>query len=1123
MINRFLQIGFYKQLQQQFLLLLAICIFAIIGCKQSPSLPPAFEVLEQSKTGIDFVNQLKPTGAFNMFKYMYFYNGAGVAAADFNKDGLIDVFFAANQGDNKLYLNKGGMQFTDISKQSGIVQDGSWSTGVSVVDINHDGLLDIYVCRVGKYETLKGHNLLLICTSIDKLGIPHFEDQSKEYGLDFSGFSTQAAFFDMDQDGDLDMFLLNHSVHQNGTFAPRANYLGTFSDVSGDRIYKNDNSHFSDVTKSTGINSTAISYGLGVVVADINLDGYPDLYIGNDFHENDYLYINQKNGTFKEEITQRTMHTSQYSMGVDVADINNDGFPEIVSMDMLPADPYILKRSEGEDTYDIFNLKIGYGYNYQYTRNNLQINRRNGHFSETGLYSGIAATDWSWAPLWMDFDNDGLKDLFISNGIPKRMNDIDYINYISNDQIQNKIKWNNLEKADMELINKFPQIKLPNKFYSNKGNLVFEDLESQVKGNLPTYSNGSVYADFDNDGDLDILVNNIDDPVLIYANTSNDKIKKAFASISLQGPENNINAIGAKFVLFSKGAIRTYEKSPVRGFLSSMEIPLHIGLENVIVDSAFLVWPDNSCQNIQFNSKDGQYKFQFQKGLKPFNYQSILGFQVNANKSLEDISASAGLLFKHNENIFNEFNREPLIPHMLSTEGPALAVGDANSDGLEDVFLGASKGFKPSLMLQQSNGKFIKQLVPAFDADSLYEDVDAIWADLNNDGHQDLVVASGGNEYYGQEEWLKPRVYLSNGKAGFTKQADAFSNIYTTQGAIAANDFNGDGLVDLFIGGRSVPFAYGAMPSSYLLLGDGKGHFKDVTESKAKGLSQIGMVTQALWYDIDQDQDQDLLICSEWGGITAFLNNKGQFSQKLLSDKRGWWNCLLPVDIDNDGDIDLIAGNLGLNSRLKASKDKPVRMFYQDFDDNGKKEQVLTYFLGDKELPFANKAELEKQMPIIKKKFLYAEDFAKASLKDIFTASKLDNAIQYSADWFSNTLFLNNGKLDFNAMALPNEAQWSSVKAITAIDANGDDLLDILLLGNYYDNNIQMGRYDADFGTLLINKGKGVLEASPLNELVIKGQVRRVSHIRYQEQNAWVLAKNNDSVQLIRFKNQTKK
>ncbi|HQR92949.1 MAG TPA: FG-GAP-like repeat-containing protein, partial [Sediminibacterium sp.] len=653
--------------------------------------------------------------------------------------------------------------------------------------------------------------------------------------------------------------------------------------------------------------------------------------------------------------------------------------------------------------------------------------------------------------------------------------------------------------------------------------LVFEDLESQVKGNLPTYSNGSVYADFDNDGDLDILVNNIDDPVLIYANTSNDKIKKAFASISLQGPENNINAIGAKFVLFSKGAIRTYEKSPVRGFLSSMEIPLHIGLENVIVDSAFLVWPDNSCQNIQFNSKDGQYKFQFQKGLKPFNYQSILGFQVNANKSLEDISASAGLLFKHNENIFNEFNREPLIPHMLSTEGPALAVGDANSDGLEDVFLGASKGFKPSLMLQQSNGKFIKQLVPAFDADSLYEDVDAIWADLNNDGHQDLVVASGGNEYYGQEEWLKPRVYLSNGKAGFTKQADAFSNIYTTQGAIAANDFNGDGLVDLFIGGRSVPFAYGAMPSSYLLLGDGKGHFKDVTESKAKGLSQIGMVTQALWYDIDQDQDQDLLICSEWGGITAFLNNKGQFSQKLLSDKRGWWNCLLPVDIDNDGDIDLIAGNLGLNSRLKASKDKPVRMFYQDFDDNGKKEQVLTYFLGDKELPFANKAELEKQMPIIKKKFLYAEDFAKASLKDIFTASKLDNAIQYSADWFSNTLFLNNGKLDFNAMALPNEAQWSSVKAITAIDANGDDLLDILLLGNYYDNNIQMGRYDADFGTLLINKGKGVLEASPLNELVIKGQVRRVSHIRYQEQNAWVLAKNNDSVQLIRFKNQTKK
>lgn len=1118
MSNRFVTIQHFKKQAQLVVLLLAMLSLYTTGCKQSTNLPPAFEVLEQSKTGIDFVNQLKPTGAFNMFKYMYFYNGAGVAAADFNKDGLIDVFFAANQGENKLYMNQGGMHFKDITKSSGIVQDGSWSTGVSVVDINHDGLLDIYVCRVGKYETLKGHNLLLICTAIDKEGIPHFEDQSKQYGLDFSGFSTQAAFFDMDQDGDLDMFLLNHSVHQNGTFAPRANYMGTFSDVSGDRIYRNDQGHFSDITKSTGINSTAISYGLGVVVSDINLDGYPDLYIGNDFHENDYLYINQKDGTFKEEITQRTMHTSQYSMGVDVADVNNDGYPEIVSMDMLPADPYILKRSEGEDTYDIFNLKIGYGYNYQYTRNNLQVNRRNGHFSETGLYSGVAATDWSWAPLWMDFDNDGLKDLFISNGIPKRMNDIDYINYISNDQIQNKIKWNNLEKADMELINKFPQIKLPNKFYSNKGNLVFDDLEAQVKGNMPTYSNGSVYADFDNDGDLDILVNNIDDPVLLYANTSNDQVKKPFASVSLVGPENNNNAIGAKLVLFSKNAIRTYEKSPVRGFLSSMEIPMHIGLDKVVVDSAFLVWPDNSCQKIQFNAKDGQYKFQYQKGLKPFEYKTILGFQVNPNRSMEDISSIAGLAYRHNENVFNEFNREPLIPHMLSTEGPALAIGDLNNDGLEDVYLGASKGFKPALMLQQSNGKFIKQTVPVFDADSLYEDVDAVIVDLNNDGNQDLVVASGGNEFYGQEDWLKPRVYMGNGKAGFTKQTDAFTNIFMTQSSIAANDFNGDGFIDLFIGGRTVPFAYGAMPSSYLLLGDGKGHFKDVTNNVAKGLSQIGMVTQALWYDIDQDQDQDLLICSEWGGISAFLNNKGQFTQQQLSDKKGWWNCLLPIDIDNDGDLDLVAGNLGLNSRLKASKDKPVRMYYQDFDDNGKKEQVLTYFLGEKELPFANKAELEKQMPLIKKKFLYAEDFAKASLKDIFSASKLDNAIQYSADWFSNTLFLNNGKLAFSAVALPNEAQWSSIKAITSIDANGDKLPDILLLGNYYDNNIQMGRYDADFGTILINKGKGVLEASPINGLAIKGQVRRVSHIRYKEQNAWVLAKNNDSVQLIRFK-----
>lgn len=1103
-------------------LLLAISI-GFVSCSRESKDPIAFEVMEKAKTGLDFTNQLKPTAAFNMFKYMYFYNGAGVGAGDFNNDGLVDVFFSSNQGESKLFLNKGNLQFLDITKEANIPQDGSWSTGVSVVDINNDGLLDLYICRVGKYETLKGHNLLLICTGIDKKGIPHYAEKSKEYGLDFSGFSTQAVFFDYDNDGDLDMFLLNHSVHQNGTFAPRASFLGTYNELSGDRMYRNDGNKFTDVTKASGINSSAISYGLGVVVADINLDGYPDLYIGNDFHENDYLYINQKNGTFKEDLSNQIMHTSQFSMGVDAADINNDGFPDLISMDMLPSDPYILKRSEGEDTYDIFNLKIGYGYNYQYTRNNLQLNRRNGHFSEVGLFSGVAATDWSWAPLWMDFDNDGKKDLFISNGIPKRMNDIDYINYVSNDQIQNKIKANNLEDADMALIDKFPQIKIPNKFYKNKGGLVFDDLQDHIKGDQPTYSNGSIYADLDNDGDLDIIVNNIDAPVLLYANKSNDTKTKAFASVKLRGSEKNINALGSKIMLFANGEIRTYEKYPVRGFQSSMEIPIHIGLDQTKIDSAFLIWPDNTYQSIGFKPNQSQYQYTYKKGLPLFNYQSVIGFKALAGRPMTDITASTGIQYKHDENLFNEFNREPLLPHMLSTEGPALAVGDVNNDGLDDIYFGASKGYKPSLYLQQSSGKFIKSAQPGFDKDSVYEDVDASWVDVNNDGFIDLVVASGGNEFYGQDENLLPRVYLNDGKANFTRLPHAIDHIFVTQSTIIPYDFNGDGYVDLFIGGRSVPFAYGQIPNSYLLQNDGKGHFKDVTNQYAKELAQVGMVTQAIWYDIDKDGDKDLLVCSEWGGIDAFINTKGNFVRKQLTDKKGWWNFILPVDIDNDGDIDLIAGNLGLNSRLKASDSKPVQMYYQDFDDNGKKEQVLTYFLGDKELPFANKAELEKQMPALKKKYLYAADFAKASLSDIFSSEKLNNATTYSANYFSSALLINNGKLDFSIQALPYEAQLSSMKDAVVIDANHDNLPDILLLGNYYDNNIQMGRYDADYGTVLINKGKGVLQAETINGLAIKGQVRKIKPIIINKQKAFVLVRNNDSAMLIQYKTLIKK
>jgi hypothetical protein len=804
-------------------------------------------------------------------------------------------------------------------------------------------------------------------------------------------------------------------------------------------------------------------------------------------------------------------------MGVDIADADNDGFPEIVTMDMLPYDPYILKRSEGEDTWDVFNLKIGYGYNYQYTRNNLQYNRRNGHFSEIGLYSGIAATDWSWSPLWVDFDNDGLKDLFISNGIPKRLNDIDYINFISNEELQRKIQDRSMSDKDIDLINKFPEIKLPSRFFRNKGQMSFSNMDDSIDGIHPTYSNGAIDADLDGDGDLDLVVNNIDEPVLVYQNLQSEKARRPAVDVTLKGPEKNINALGAKIFVFSKGDIRSYEKYPVRGFLSSAEIPLHIGLYQTPVDSAFLVWPDNSYQRIDLPAHTGHMTFSYTKGLPLFDYRIVTDHWKNPSAPVKDITQSTRLLYRHVENNFHEFDREPLLPHMLSTEGPATAIADINHDGLEDVFIGASKWQKPAVFIQDKAGKFGRLPEPALDNDSTYEDVDACWTDVNNDGAPDLVVASGGNEYYGQEPWRSPRVYLNDGKGSLTRLDKAFSDLYLNASCVAPSDFDHDGNIDLFIGGRSVPFDYGKIPRSYLLRGDGKGHFTDVTTQVAKELAGIGFVTSAQWVDLDKDGRKDLLLTLEWGGIVAFLDKDGHLTKKVLSDKKGWWNFVLPVDLDGDGNLDLIAGNLGLNSRLKASDQKPVRLYYADFDGNDKKEQILTYYIGDRELPFANKHELEMQLPSIKKNFLYAQDFAKASLQDIFSVDHLRQADTLTANYFSNAILINDGHLNFRLQAMPWEAQLSSYRTAVVVNANGDSLPDILLAGNYYDNNIQMGRYDADYGTLLLNHGRDSFTTTPLNGLAIEGQVRHILPLRVAGKQAFLLTKNNDSARVIQF------
>jgi enediyne biosynthesis protein E4 len=1099
-------------------------ILLLAGCKSGREKQEAlFETLDSKSTGLAFNNKLTATPDFNMLKYMYFYNGAGVGAGDFNNDGRIDLFFASNQQQNKLYINDGNLKFKDVTTQAKIPDDGGWSTGISVADINDDGMLDIYVCRVGHYEHLNSKNQLLICKGIDKNGVPYYVDEAQQYGLDFSGFSTQAAFLDFDLDGDMDIFLLNHSLRYNSTFASRSSFEGTVDSLSKDILFRNDGNKFTDISAQAEIHQSVIGYGLGIAVSDINLDGYPDIYIGNDFHENDYLYINNRKGGFTDELTSRTMHTSQFSMGVDVADINNDAWPEIIAADMLPSDPYILRRSLGEDEYNTFQIKIRNGYNHQYARNTLQLNNGNGFFSETGLYSGVYATDWSWSILWMDFDNDGLKDLFVSNGIPKRLNDIDYVNYISNDEIQMKIRANAVGDKDMALIDKFPQIKLPNRFFRNKGNAAFEDAGEYIGNNTDTYSNGAIYADLDNDGDLDIVVNNIDEPALLYRNTTNDKKEKPSVRLYLQGPAGNRNAIGTRVVMFSGSAIQTYEKYPVKGFQSSMETPLQVSVTGK-EDSVFLIWPDNSFQKISLKNDSLQASFMYQTGLPEFDFSWFTRKQKIAEFSFEDITKQYGLAFKHTENLFVEFDREPLMPFMVSQEGPALATGDINNDGLDDIFIGSVKWEKSAVFIQQPTGKFVRTNQPALDKDSTYEDVDAVWADFNNDGFKDLAVASGGNEYYGVSEFLLPRIYLNDGKGNLTKKEGAFTNIMMTASCIEAHDFNGDGRKDLFIGGRATPFAYGKIPRSYILQNDGNSLFKDVTVQYSVDLEMPGLVKDVVLTDIDKDGDSDIVLALEWDRICAFINNNGKYEKKYLSEDKGWWNFLLPVDVDGDGDMDFIAGNQGLNSRIKATATEPVRFYYYDFDNNGKKEQVITYYLEGKEIPFANKAELEKQMPSLKKNFLYAADFAKASLYEIFGADKLRKADVFTANYFSNAIFINNGNLDFSVRALPWQAQLTSYRDAAVVYANEDSLPDILLAGNFYPNNIQMGRYDADYGSVLINAGNGKFNYSSLHELKIPGELRRVKNIKLQgTEQAFVIARNNDSLMLIKKTKAVKK
>ncbi len=1131
--------------------LLSAVIF--LGCKQTEVENAQFKLLRKDETGLNFMNYPKQTGGFNVLKYMYFFNGGGVAAGDFNKDGLVDLFFTANQTQNKLFLNQGNLQFKDVTEKAGLFEIREalkWSTGASVVDINNDGMLDIYVNGVGDYQGVKGRNQLWICQKIAD-GVPVYQDMAAAYGLDFQVFGTQATFFDYDLDGDLDMFQLNHSLHQNGTFGQRRQFVGKQHPQSGDKLLRNDAGKFVEVTLEAGINSTVIGYGLGVVTGDVNNDGWPDIYIGNDFHENDYLYINQQDGTFKDVLTESMQHTSRFSMGVDIGDVNNDGWGDIVSLDMQPEDPEILRSSLGEDGFAQFQFKLGYGYNEQFAHNALQMNLglnaydlsgterpllgskpavRFPKFSEISRYAGMFATDWSWSALFCDFDHDGQKDIFISNGIPRRMNDIDYANFMASDEKNDKWQYvDSLDSPDLKVVERMPTIKLPNKFYrnntshhDNKGvdyTVKFDDLADHISGSQPSYSNGSIYADLDNDGDLDIVTNNIEDEPFIYKNlTIENKLpSNNFLKISLKGTSDNINAIGARLVVFKGPQKIIYENFPVRGYQSSMIGPLHIGIgDTALVDSILLIWPDRSYQRLAGFKYNSVLELAWKADLPTFDFD-LLKNTAPPPFDFEDETAQAGLNFRHKENPFVEFNREGLIPHMVSAEGPALAVGDANGDGLEDVFFGSSKRERSALYLQTKQGKFELKTPSAILADSLFEDVDATFADLDADGDQDLVVAAGGNEYRGKEEAMKQRWYRNDGNGNF--QRIDFQDVYMTAGVVAVGDFDGDNLQDVFLGARALPWNYGIVPTSVLLHNKGNGQFEDVAEKIAKGLSKIGFVKDATWADMNGNGKPDLLLALEWGPVTVFQNDGNALRQSAIRNPKseiGWWNFALPYDFDGDGDMDILAGNTGRNSRFQPTKEQPVRMYVADFDNNEQVEQLLTFYLKEKEIPFATHAEFIKQMPGLKKKFLYAKDFAKASAEDLVGASYLKQAVKWEANEFRSMFFENQGHGEFEAHPLPDELQLSVLNAAKLADLDGDGSMEVLVHGNFSQCNIEMGRYDSFYGNVLRIGKNGKMEVFPLGGLFVDGEVRRIEAIKTANGQGFILARNNSAAVFLK-------
>ncbi|WP_341216892.1 VCBS repeat-containing protein [uncultured Wocania sp.] len=1079
-----------------------------------------FTVLPPEKTGIFFLNELKENIYNNGLLYEYYYNGGGVSVADFNNDGLVDIYFVNCTTTNKLYLNKGDFKFIDVTKTANASGGYGFGTGVTLVDINNDGLMDIYYSKSGKIkDENKRRNELLINKGLDSNGIPVFENQAKKYGLDIPNFTTQATFFDYDKDGDLDMFLLNHGIDVYDENKLKE-LLKKPSEHRGNRLYRNDNNTFVNVTEQANIINNMVGFGLGVAVADLNNDNWPDIYVSNDFSEKDYLYINNKDGSFKESSLEAFGHISNFSMGNDIADINNDGLLDIMVVDMMAEDNFSQKTSMSGMAPKKFYNNTKLGLHHQYMYNTLQLNNGVNNktntpmFSDIAQLSGVSSTDWSWAPLFFDMNNDGHKDLFISNGIKGDFRNNDFVNYRKAKQAE-VIKNQKVERESYinDILSKMPSRKKENYFYVNNGDLTFKKAKIEQS---PTNSNGAAYADFDNDGALDIVVNNSAGMSFIY---KNNNTKNNYIKLKLKGTKHNINALGARVELYSKSSTQTIENHFTRGFQSAMADAIHFGInQDPVIDSIKVVWTDDTYKVVK-NVKPNQLLTMSYDD----NKNALLTKEKNQEFLFSDITDQLGLDFVHKENDFDDFKKETLLPHRMSQLGPALAVADVNGDGLDDFFVGGAKGYSSVLYLQNTLGKFIKDH-KTFVSDKNYEDVGAVFFDADNDGDQDLYVISGGIEYAPNNSNYKDRLYENKGKGHFVKNNSALPNITSSGLRVSLSDFDNDGDIDLFVGGRVKPGFYGRPTKSYLLennSSNGSISFKDVTETMFPEMLSHTMVTASSWADIDNDGNTDLIVANEWGSIELYMYQLGAFVNKSeaygLSNHVGWWSSINVNDIDNDGDLDIVAGNLGTNYKYKATTDKPFYMFVNDFDENGTDDIVLGYSQENQVYPVRGRSCSSGQMPFIKKKFKTYNDFGAASIDDIY-GEKLKEGESYKANYFYSAILRNEGGT-FKFEAFENRAQLSSVNKILIDDFNKDNNKDVLLLGNLYGSEVETPRNDASYGTLLIGKSHNsykILENHKVN-LWANGDIKDAAFITIGSTKAILLARNNAKFSIIKI------